>query len=174
MSRTASRASVDTPAVPSPAAPTWRKGLLSVHIAAAVGALGTDAALLALGISGAGDADPETVYPAASLIGSWLVAPLAVTALVSGLLLGLLSEWGLVRYWWVTIKLAITATLVVVLLSVLLPALQDAADTATAGGELADADRGPLVAGPVVAVTLLALNVVLAVFKPGWRLRARP
>ena len=172
---TTGRRSVDaTTAEAVPPTPTWRKILLSVHIATAVSVLGTDVVLLALGIAGLRGASPETIYPAARLVGAWLVAPLAVTALASGVLLGLLTPWGLLRYWWVTIKLAITAVLTAVVLFVLIPRLSVAADNATAGVQFTDADRVPLVAAPVVAVTLLGLNVVLAVFKPRWRLRSDP
>lgn len=89
----------------------WRKPLLAIHIVASVGVLGADLALLALGISGAQGAEPETVYPAMSLVGAWLIAPLAVLALGTGLLQAVLRGWGLARYWWVTIKLTITAVL---------------------------------------------------------------
>lgn len=158
--------------IPAAAAPypTWRKALLSVHIVTAVGVLGTDAVLLALGIAGVRDRSPETVYPAASLVGSWLVAPLAVTALVTGTLLGILTQWGLVRYWWVAIKLGITAVLNVILFLALIPLLQDTADKAVAGETFTNADQVPVLIAPLAAVTLLALNVVLAVFKPRWRI----
>jgi hypothetical protein len=154
----------------APPYPTWRNVLLSVHIATAVGVLGTDAVLLALGIAGMRESSPETIYPAASLVGSWLVAPLAVTALITGTLLGVLTQWGLVRYWWVAIKLAITVVLNVILFLALVPLLRDTADKAMAGEAFTNADQMPVVVAPLAAVTLLAVNVVLAVFKPRWRI----
>ena len=72
----------------------WRTLLLTVHVAATVSLLGADLALLALGISGARGADPQTVYPAARLVGTWLAAPLALTSLATGLLQGVLTPWG--------------------------------------------------------------------------------
>ena len=84
----------------------WRKLLLSLHVATTVSVLGTDLVLLTLGIASLGGADPRTIYPAAHLASAWLVAPLAVLSLGTGLLLGWLTPWGVFRYWWVTIKLA--------------------------------------------------------------------
>jgi len=58
-----------------------RKALLTAHVASAVSVLGTDLVLLVLGISSVGGADPRTIYPAADLIATWLLAPLAILAL---------------------------------------------------------------------------------------------
>jgi len=79
---------------------TWRNALVAVHVGASASVLGTDLVLLALGIAGLAGADPLTIYPAAWLVSAWLVAPLALLALATGLALGLLTPWGLFRYWW--------------------------------------------------------------------------
>jgi hypothetical protein len=154
--------------------PHRRKLLLTVHVATAVSVLGTDLVLLALGISGVRGADPRTIYPAADLIATWLLAPLAVAALGTGVLLGLLTHWRLFRYWWVTIKLTLTAVLTVVILFVLVPGLGERADAANAARAFTEAERLPLALAPAVGVALLILMVVLAVYKPPWRLRSRP
>lgn len=153
----------------------WRKPLLTAHVAASVSVLGTDLVLLALGISSVRGADPQTIYPAADLIATWLLAPLAALALGTGVLLGLLTHWGLFRYWWVTIKLALTAILTGVILFVLVPRLGAAADAATgpAAQTFTIAERLPLTVAPAAGVTLLLLAVVLAIYKPPWRLRVR-
>ena len=153
-----------------------RKVLLTVHVATAVSVLRTDLVLLVLGISSVGGADPQTIYPAAHLVATWLLAPLAIAALGTGVLLGLLTQWGLLRYWWVTIKLALTAILTGVILIVLVPRLGVAADAATAldPSPFTDAERLPLLVAPAAGVTLLVLIVALAIYKPGWQLRSRP
>jgi hypothetical protein len=154
----------------------WRKLLLTVHVAATVSVLGMDLVLLALGISSMGGADPRTIYPAAQLVSARLVAPLAILSLATGLLLAVLTPWGILRYWWVTIKLAITVVLTSAVLFVLIPRLGAAANVVTGPVPrlLTVAERLPLVVAPAVASTLLALAVILAIFKPGWRLRWRP
>lgn len=157
-------------------APTrWRTLLLTVHVATTVSLLGADLALLALGITGARGADPQTVYPAARLVGTWLAAPLAVVSLGTGLLQAVLTHWGLVRYWWVTIKLGITVALASVLLVVLVPALSQVADIATGPAPhlLTDGQRMRLAIAPAAAAALLALNVALSMYKPRWRLSSR-
>jgi len=151
--------------------PPRRKLLLTVHVATAVSVLGTDLVLLVLGISSVRGADPQTVYPAADLIATWALAPLAILALGSGVLLGLLTRWGLFRYWWVTIKLALTTILTGIILFVLVPGLGARADDANAARAFTAAERLPLAVAPAAGVTLLILIVVLAVYKPPWRLR---
>ena len=149
---------------------TRRWPLLILHVATTVSVLGTDLALLVLGVSGARGVDPKAVYPAAHTLGEWLVAPLAILALVTGVLLAVSSDWGLAKYWWVTIKLAITAVLTVLVLVVVLPKLGSAADDATASRILTQSKKTLLEIIPIVASTLLLVNVILAVTKPRWRL----
>lgn len=155
--------------------PRRRKALLTVHIIATVSALGVDLVLLALGVSSLRGADPRHVYPAASLVASWVLAPLVLVALGSGVALGLLTRWGLLRHWWVAAKLAVTAVLTAVVLGVLVPRLAERADTAAAvpAEPLTIAERVPLTVAPAVGVTLLTLAVVLARYKPGGRVRRR-
>ena len=154
--------------------PPRRKLLLTVHVATAVSVLGTDLVLLVLGISSVRAADPQTVYPAADLIATWALAPLAILALGSGVLLGLLTRWGLFRYWWVTIKLALTTILTGIILFVLVPGLGARADDANAARAFTAAERPPLALAPAAGGALLVLMVVLAIYKPLWRLRYRP
>lgn len=152
----------------------WRKLLLSIHVATTVSILGTALVLLTLGIANLGGADPRTIYPAASLVDTWLVAPLAALSLGTGLLLGLLTPWGVFRYWWVMIKLAVTSILTLLVLFVLIPRLGMVAALVTQSdaGPLPIGQRVLLVIAPVLASSLLLLNVGLAMFKPGRRLRA--
>jgi hypothetical protein len=148
----------------------WRTALLAVHIVTSVGAIGAALVLLAFGVAGMGGADPRTVYPAAHLVEAWVVAPLAVLALGTGLVQALLFRWGLVRYWWVAIKLAITAVLTAVVFLVLEPGLAAAASAES----LTDAQRTRVALFPAIALALLVVNVVLGLSKPGWRLRPGP
>ncbi|MBO0892136.1 MAG: hypothetical protein J2P14_14550 [Acidothermales bacterium] len=145
--------------------------LLTVHVASAVALLGTDLVLLALGVSGARGADPRTVYPAASLAASWLVAPLAFVALGTGVVQAVVRSWGLVRYWWTTVKLVTTAAFTLLVLFVLTPGLADRAAAAMDGAALTTAQRLPLAIVPAVAVAAIVVNIVLGLAKPRARLR---
>lgn len=143
----------------------WHKLLLTSHIGASVGALGADLSVIVLVATAQAGGGGEALYAAAHLIAGTLLAPLALLSLLSGLLLGLTSGWGLFRYWWVTVKLGIVVVLSGAVLFVLEPALaQMAASPATAA-------RPTLLAAPLVGTMLLLLAAGLGVFKPGWRLR---
>jgi hypothetical protein len=146
----------------------WRTPLLTVHIIASVGAIGAALVLLALGVAGLRGADPHTVYPAAHLVEQWVIAPLAVLALGTGLAQATLSRFGLTRYWWVTVKLAVTAVLTAVVFLVLEPGLA----TTAAAESLTDAQRLRVVLFPAVALALLVGNVILGLTKPNRRLRS--
>jgi hypothetical protein len=157
---------------PRPRVLSRRKLLLTGHVAVSVGLIGAAMVLLALGVAGLRGADPRTVYPAAHLVEAWVVAPLAVLALGSGVAQAVLMRWGLTTYWWVTTKLAITAVTVVVVIFVLDPRLGASAAAAAAGHTFTTAERLPLVIAPAIAVALLVLNVGLGVYKPSRRLRS--
>ena len=152
-------------------APRWRKLLLTTHVGASVGLLGTDATVLLLAVTGARGRDPGAVYPAAQLIGSLLLVPAALLSLVTGVLLGLLTPWGLFRHWWVTAKLVLTTAGAVLSLVVLTPALTGLADAA--GGVVPFAQRLELVRDSGAASLVLVTTLVLSVYKPLGRLTSR-
>jgi hypothetical protein len=114
-------------------------------------------------------------FSSRTLSASWRKLLLSLHVAATGLLLGVLTPWGVFRYWWVTIKLAITIVLTGIVLFVLVPRLGIVAAVVTASdpGPLSEGSRLPLVIAPALASSLLLLNVVLAIFKPGRRLRAR-
>src|SRR5215218_2354252 len=145
----------------------WRKLLLTTHIGASVGLLGTDAGVLLLAVTGARGRSPDAVYPAAQLIGSLVLVPAALLSLATGVLLGLLTPWGLFRHWWVTVKLALTTAGAVLSLVVLTPALDGLADAP--GGPLTQ--RLELVRDSGAASVVLLCTLVLSVYKPFGRVR---
>ena len=152
-------------------APRWRKLLLTTHIGSSVGLLGTDVTVLLLAVSGARGHDPVAVYPAAQLIGSLVLVPAALLSLATGVLLGLLTPWGLLRHWWVAVKLALTTAGAVLSLVVLTPALTALADGA--GGSSPLAQRLELVRDSGAASVVLLVTLVLSVYKPFGRIRTR-
>ncbi len=132
--------------------------------------MGVDAALLLLGVSGAGGADPRAVYPAMHLLGSALLVPLALLSLAGGVALGLLTPWGLFRHWWVLVKLVLTTAGSILALLVLSPALRRAAAAVATGHPVAD----PLLwRAPTAASVVLLATLVLSVSRPFGRVRRR-
>lgn len=152
--------------------PPWRKLLLTVHVVVAVGLLGADAAVLALVTAGwLGGAGPVTVYPAAHLLGTALLLPLALLALVTGVALGLLTPWGLLRHWWVLISLVVNTAGTVLAVFVLLPSLGAAASAALAGHAVASPSS--LVRSSGSACCVLIATVAISYYKPFGRIRRR-
>jgi hypothetical protein len=146
--------------------------LLALHITAAVGALGAELVLLALGLAALSGAAPATVFPAAFVAAAYVVRPLAVLTLLTGVVLALASPYGLVRHWWTLIKLAIVLALTGAVFFGLEPSLAESAGRAAAGAPVL---RGQtlLIAAPLIAITLLFVAVLLGVFKPFGRIGAR-
>lgn len=162
-----------TRSTPRRLSPGWRKALLTAHIATSVGLLGADASVVLLAVAGLGGRDPVAVYPAAELVVTSLLVPLALAALVTGTALGLLTPWGLFRHWWVALKLVLTSAGAVLALALLRPTVAGLADAARAGAGPASGDRVELLRDAGAASLVLLVTVVLSVAKPFGRLRGR-
>ena len=95
--------------------PRSRAALRSAHAVAGAGWVGGHATLLTLAaIALAGPAaERDTALAGAGLAAGALVLPLSLATLATGLALSLGTHWGLVQHWWVAVKLALTAALVV-------------------------------------------------------------
>jgi uncharacterized membrane protein len=110
------------------------------------------------------------------LISWYVIVPLALAALVSGLVMSLGTGWGLFRNYWVLISLLLTAVATVVLLvepQTIGRFADVAANPATSGDDLRSLGSTLVhsVGGTVVLLAILVLNV----YKPrgmtryGWR-----
>lgn len=157
-----------------------RKALLTLHIALSVGWLGAVLAYLPLDVTTAASEDPTRVraaYVAMDLMAGYVLVPLAITALASGVALSLVTSWGLFRHYWVVVSLVLTAlaTLVLLVETRTIEALAASAATASDAAVLALPSTLPhSIGGALVLVLVLALNV----YKPrgltryGWRRRS--
>ena len=164
--------------------PGLRKVALIAHVTFSVGWLGSVAAFLALAIAGLTSSDPQIVraaYLAMEVIGWFVIVPLSIASLLSGLVQSLGTTWGLFRHWWVIIKLVLTVLATVVLLVHMQPVghLADAVRAATlAGGELQGL-RIQLIADAGAAIAVLLVATTLSIVKPrgltnyGWRQQQR-
>lgn len=155
-----------------------RKTLLVAHIAAAGAWLGLDLVMGILVLTAVLSDDPATAATAFRALEMFAVWPLLVAGLVclaSGVLLGLGSKYGLVRFWWVAVKLALNVVLTSLVVVALRPTVLDAADRARtwlAGGP-ADLGVGDLAFPPVVSTVAVLFAMVLSVFKPWGRISRR-
>lgn len=149
--------------------PRARKIALTGHVTCSVGWLGAVAGFLALSITGLLSDDAATVrgaYLAMEATGWFVLVPLSVASLVTGLVQALGTAWGLFQHYWVVAKLLINVVATVVLV-LYMQTLGDLAGVAAASSNGVDALRSPspaLHAG--LALLLLVVATVLAVFKP--------
>ncbi len=107
--------------------PPVRKFALTAHVTASVGWLGSVAAFLVLAIAGLRSSDAETVrasYLAMNLLGWYIIVPLCLASLATGLVQALGTPWGLLRHYWVIIKLLITVLSTVILMVHMRPITQ--------------------------------------------------
>lgn len=91
--------------------PAFRKLALTVHIIASVGWVGAVAVFLAHAIASTSSQDALLVRAACLAMGltAWFVIlPLSLTSLVTGLVQALGTAWGLFRHYWVLAKLLLT------------------------------------------------------------------
>ncbi|MEQ0562094.1 hypothetical protein ABJI51_23665 [Amycolatopsis sp. NEAU-NG30] len=140
-----------------------RKTFLVAHIVAAGAWIGIDAVLGILVTTAlvTGDAGVRTTSLAAlGLFAVWPMLTAAVLTLATGVVLGLGTRYGLLRYWWVAVKLVINVLMAVLILVALRPGIAQAT-----------ADPQGLLYPVVVAPALLLFASVLSVFKPWGRIR---
>jgi hypothetical protein len=158
--------------------PRLRKFALTAHITCSVGWLGAVAGFLALALVGLTNNDDQTVqaaYVAMDSTGSFVLVPLALASLLTGLVQSLGTKWGLFRHYWVVFKLLMNIFATVILL-LYLQTLSDLAARATSANGDPGGLRDP---SPVLhsgaALLLLVVATTLAVYKPrgmtryGWR-----
>jgi len=99
--------------------PRLRKLTLTAHVTSSVGTLGAVAAFLVLAVAGLTSQDAQTVraaYVAMELTAWFVIVPLVFAALLTGLVQALGTPWGLLRHYWVLVKLLLTVLTIVVLL----------------------------------------------------------
>lgn len=157
--------------------PGLRKLALATHLTLSVGWIGAVAAYLALGVAAVSTQDAQTVrgaWIAMEVTGWYVIVPLALGSLLTGLVMALGSRWGLFRHYWVLASLALT-TLAVAVLLLHMPTVSSQADVARVASA-SDLDQlgGDLFHSALGLVVLLAVQV-LNLYKPpgltryGWR-----
>ncbi|SER60434.1 hypothetical protein SAMN04487983_101916 [Streptomyces sp. yr375] len=149
-----------------------RKAILVTHALSAKAWIGIDAVsavLVAIGWVRAGD-DRTAVYRP---LADFFVVPLLLSALaagvvclVTGVLLGPATKWGLVRHRWVAVKPAVN----VVACAMMAAFLGPIAELGSGAQPLRDIWFVAFLA--VAAMVLLSFAMVLSVFKPWGRVRA--
>src|SRR5215218_3207845 len=117
-----------------------RQFALAVHIALSVGWIGAVAGYMALDVAAATSRNAETLracYLAMGLITWYVIVPLALASLLTGLVMSLGTRWGLFRHYWVLISLLLTivATAVLLVQTRTIGHLAEAAASPTTSGD---------------------------------------
>jgi hypothetical protein len=151
--------------------PSVRKLALTAHVISSVGWVGALTVFLAHSLVSVVSHDIQVVRAACLAMGltAWFVVlPFSLASLATGLLQALGTAWGLLRHYWVLVKLLLTLVATAVLLSKLAP-ISSLAAAAQAlnftSAELPDLKASLLVhaAGGIV---VLLVATVLAIYKP--------
>jgi hypothetical protein len=153
--------------------PRLRKLALAAHITFAVGWIGAVAGYIALDVAAATSEDAQTLraaYLAMELIAWYVIVPLALASVLTGLVMSLGTKWGLFRHYWVLISLLLTiiATVVLLVETQTISYFADiAADPTTSKDDLRALGSTLVhsVGGTVVLLVILVLNVT----RYGWR-----
>lgn len=165
--------------------PRLRRFALTAHVASSVGWLGGLVVFLALSVAGLTVDDEQMVrasYLAMELTVWSALVPLAAASLLTGVLQGLGTKWGLIRHYWVLAKLALTVVATAVLL-LYTQTISHMAGVAVDSPNIEAVRNLSPALHSGAALLILVVTTVLAVYKPsgltryGWRkqleLRAR-
>lgn len=148
-----------------------RKAMVVVHIVVSLGWMGAGAANVVLALTALlGDQTlHHACYRFIQQIDTFLVIPAAFTALITGIALGLATPWGVLRYWWVLLKLIIT-TVVIVASTFGIGVWVELSIEATRGGGTSPYAL-PIVVGALANIAAFLIMTWLSVVKPGGEVR---
>lgn len=156
--------------------PFIRKFALTTHITFSVGWLGAVAGFLALAVVGLTSQNVQLVrglYLAMEVTGWYVIVPLCLASLATGLIVSLGSAWGLFRHYWVSAKfiLTIVSTLILFGFTQTLSYIGGlAVDTTMSIDELRNLSQSPVIHSGGGLLVLL-VNTTLSVYKPWGRTR---
>ncbi len=149
--------------------PRLRKLALTAHVTSSVGWLGAVVAFLGLAVVGLTSQDAQTARGAYLVMepAAWFVlVPLAFASLLTGLVMSLGTKWGLLRHYWVLFKLLLTGFATVVLLIYMETFSLMAGVAADSTADLGLVRDDSPVLHMVLALLVLFVATVLAVYKP--------
>jgi hypothetical protein len=151
-----------------------RKFALTVHVIVSISWAGSVAAFLALAVTGLVSTDIQLVrasYLAMDLTYRTVIIPLGLASLGTGLFSSLATEWGLLRHYWVVVKLVLSIPAAILMLVHVQPVRHMAG--AAAATTLSSTDlsglRIQLVVYAGAALLVLIVATALSTYKPRGR-----
>ena len=149
--------------------PALRRFAFTTHVTSSVGWVGAVMVFLALAIIGLLSPDEVTVRGVylVMLPTAWFVLiPLAHASLVSGIVLSVVTTWGLFRHYWVVFKLLITTFATIILLIYMGTFREMAGVAADPMVELTVVRNASPVVHAILALILLIIATILGIYKP--------
>lgn len=154
----------------------FRKLLVAIHIIFSVGWLGAVLAFLVLAIGGLNNTEEHSVgamYISMELIAWWAILPCCITSFGSGIILAFTTDWGLLKHYWIVVKLVITVGATLLLLIHMEPIIYMADVASHKAIDLGEHDgvRVQLIADAGAALAVLIFATIISVYKPWGRIR---
>ena len=149
--------------------PSLRKLALTAHVTSTVGWLGAIVGFLAVAIAALTSQDIQLVrgaYLVMELIGWYVLVPLCVASLGTGLIMSLGTQWGLFRHYWVLVKFVITVLAAIILFMYTQTLEQLGAMARGTTLTINDLRNGSPVLHSGLAVLALLVNTTLSLYKP--------
>jgi hypothetical protein len=148
-----------------------RKVTLTAHVTSSIGWFGAVSAFLALALVGMTSQDPEIVRAAYLMMGvtAWFViVPFAFVSGLTGIVSSLGTKWGLLRHYWVLLKLVITigATFLLMVHTQAIDGLSGIAAKTSIMGAYPSGMQLKMVVTSGATVVVLIMLAGLAVYKP--------
>ncbi len=153
-----------------------RKFALTMHVISSVGWLGAVAAFIALALAGVTNRDPQTVrgaYLAMDLTTRFVIVPLCVASLLTGIVSSLGTPWGFFKHYWVLVKLVMALPSTILLFAHTGPisyVARIASETTLSGTDLGRL-RIEILGEAGAALLVLLVATTLSVYKPPGRTR---
>lgn len=150
--------------------PAVRRFALTTHVTSSVGWLGAVFVFLGHAAVGLTSRDPQIVRGVYLVMepAAWLaLLPLAVAALLSGIVQSLGTTWGLFRHYWVVFKLLITGAATAILLIYMETFRQMAAVASDPKIDISAVRNASPALHAGLALAVLIIATALAIYKPG-------
>jgi hypothetical protein len=137
-----------------------REAALILHVLTSVGWFGIAVAVVVGAFAARTTAEPAFAHAIYRVLAAspWLSVPAGLTAAATGTLVGLGSPYGLIRHWWVVVKILLTIAVVTT----------DAALVSALARQAAATDRAvpPLYGSTTAHIVVLVIATALSVIKP--------
>lgn len=152
------------------------KGVLLVHIMSSGAWIGIDVVMAVLVFTAWSTDDVQKAvicYQALELFAVWPLITAGLLSLLTGILLGLGTKYGLVKYWWVVVKLTLNLLLTTLVVISLRFGVADLAEYGRqlAAGTPAFERSSDMLYPPIVSPTALTIAFILSIYKPWGRIR---